>query len=614
MKKNLIVFITALMVLMPITTVKAEENYDTVILNGDLYDPLSELTLKNYNIGITSGKISIITRNEITGVTKIDATDKYVIPSFIDTFQTAQNENVDGFRIKDGVTTSVYKSDLPIEKYILQEEKPISYINRVMLFDITTTFNPDAKKDKKEEFINNIIDRLNEGYNGLYFKPDKLTKMPDLNKIDAKYPLFLDFFNMNDADIIPWLDKFNSENKEKRNLVIIGANYFFESFDNLIGYSNDNKNIFLGGYPFSYVNIRPKQLSDSKFSKLMGKVSINQNRFQVFKMDNSYKSIDETIAVLGVNNENLVDKILTSNSFLSQTFNHFETERLQTSDINTFIGRLFLSYDKKNLDLKKFFKNINYQTGLIREVFGKDSIMKNKGILELGADADLLILDPEKITPYSSMTEEMIPSGGIDLTMRNGYVIYDGKNLSTIAPKANYIKNEDLQYQTKEVELSTKGKKKETVKTIIYNNTNYISSEELASYLKIKQEIDRGVFYLGSIIRLEIGNKDFTIGTNKLSLENYPIFINGGYYISERDLDVLLNDYYDVTIDESKINFTPGKMAKLLDKSEDQENSINVTLNPVEIFKSYIIAFLLIIVFVILLNKPKIFRKVKGEK
>lgn len=614
MKKYIILLITFLIVIQPFYFVRAEETYDTVILNGNIYDPLTEITYKNYNIGITTGKITAITRDAITGVTTIDATDKYIIPSFIDTFNTPQNENIDALRIKDGVTTTVFKSDLPLEKYILQENKPISYINRVMLFDITSSFNPDAHKDKLDEFIANIKDRLSEGYAGLYYKPDALTKMPDLSEIDSKYPLFLDFFNMGDEDIIPWLDKFNSQNKEKRNLVVVGANYFYESLDNLIGFSDDNENVFLGGYPFSYVNIRPKQLSDSKFNKLVGKVSINQNRFNVFKIDNSYKSIDETIAVLGVNKENIIDKILNSSSFLSQTFNHFETERIQTSDINTFVGRLFLTYDKKNPDLNKILKTINSQTNLVRNVFGNDSIFKSKGIIEIGADADLLITEPEKITPYSSMTEEMIPSSGIDLTMRNGYVIYDGKTLTTIAPKANYIKIEEPFYQSKEVELSTKGKKKEMIKSLIYNNSNYISSETIANYLKIKYEVDRGVFYLGSIIRLEIGNNDFTIGTNKVQLQNEPLIINGGYYISERDLNTIFKDYFDVNIDESKINFTPGKMVKLLDKEENNENSINVSLNSIEIFKSYIIALLLIILFIILLNRSRIIRKLKGEK
>lgn len=614
MKKYIILLITILIVIQPLSIIRAEENYDTVILNGNIYDPYTKMTLKNYNIGITTGKITTITRDEITGVTSIDATDKYIIPSFIDTFKTPQRENIDGFRIKDGVTTSVFKSDLPLDKYILQEEKSISYVNRVMLYDITTSYNPNAHKDKRDEFISNIKDRLNEGYAGLYYKPNSLTKMPDLSEIDSEYPLFLDFFNVNDDDIIPILDKFKSINKEKRNIVVIASNYFYESLDNLLGYANNNDNIFLGGYPFSYVNIRPKQLSDTKFNKLIGKVSINQNRFNIFNMDKSYKSIDETIAVLGVNNNKMIDKILNSNSFLSQTFNHFETERIQTSDINTFVGRLFLTYDKKNTDLNKFLKSINYQTNLVRNVFGNDSVFKSKGILEVGSDADLIIIEPEKIAPYSSMTEEVLPSVGIVLTMRNGYIIYDGKDLSSIAPKANYIKNEELPFQSKEVELSTKGKKKETIKSIIYNNTNYISSKTISDYLKIKYELDCGVFYLGSIIRLEIGNSEFTIGTNKLKLQNKPLLINGGYYISERDLNTIFKDYYDVNIDESKINFTPSKMVKLLDKEENGENSINVTLNPVEILKSYIIAFLLILLFVILLNRTGIIRKFKGEK
>lgn len=610
--KKLLTIILAFLLINSIIIQAEPENYDTVILNGNIYDPLAGVYLKNYNIGISSGKIKKITRDEINGSNVIDAKDKLVLPGFIDALSDAKNEEYNQLRLKDGVTTTVIKSDLPFDKYILQEENQISYINRILIYDFTPIFNPNASKEEKEKFESDLNERLDEGYAGLYFKPTPNSKFPNLKNIPVNYPIYLDFFEFEDSKIIPWLDKFKNDQKNDRKIYIVNSNFHFSSMDNIIGYSNEEENVFMGGYPFSYTNIVPSEISDEKFNKLINQISINQNEFNIFRLSAENKNMTDTLSVIGLIDEKIINKALNCNSFVSESFNHFDASRISTAGINTFMGRLFLTFDKELPEQKDFYNTVFSQSTILRNIFGNRSFLQNKGCIETGADADLIIVNTENISQFSSMTEEIHPSTGIDSVIRNGYIIYDQGNYSTIAPKAYYLKDEIPSFIDESYTISTKGKKKRKFELLNYEGKHYVRAHELADYLNIKYEENGGTFYFGGIIRLEIGNRDFTIGTNKLSLKNSPHLIDGSYVIDINDLDDIFESYYNIEIGDETLNFSADKMSKLLDKKEDNGSSINVDLNPVSIFISYLMAAGLIFLFVFLLNKKRTKTK-KGE-
>lgn len=610
--KKLLTIILAFLLINSIIIQAEPENYDTVILNGNIYDPLAGVYLKNYNIGISSGKIKKITRDEINGSNVIDAKDKLVLPGFIDALSDAKNEEYNQLRLKDGVTTTVIKSDLPFDKYILQEENQISYINRILIYDFTPIFNPNASKEEKEKFESDLNERLDEGYAGLYFKPTPNSKFPNLKNIPVNYPIYLDFFEFEDSKIIPWLDKFKNDQKNDRKIYIVNSNFHFSSMDNIIGYSNEEENVFMGGYPFSYTNIVPSEISDEKFNKLINQISINQNEFNIFRLSAENKNMTDTLSVIGLIDEKIINKALNCNSFVSESFNRFDAPRPSTAGINTFMGRLFLTFDKELPEQKDFYNTVFSQSTILRNIFGNRSFLQNNGCIETGADADLIIVNTENISQFSSMTEEIHPSTGIDSVIRNGYIIYDQGNYSTIAPKAYYLKDEIPSFIDESYTISTKGKKKRKFELLNYEGKHYVRAHELADYLNIKYEENGGTFYFGGIIRLEIGNRDFTIGTNKLSLKNSPHLIDGSYVIDINDLDDIFESYYNIEIGDETLNFSADKMSKLLDKKEDNGSSINVDLNPVSIFISYLMAAGLIFLFVFLLNKKRTKTK-KGE-
>src|SRR5438034_4828730 len=80
--------------------------YDRVILGGHVMDPASRLDAIR-NIGLTGGRIAVITTHAISGRDTIDAKGLVVAPGFIDLHAHGQTPETYRFYALDGVTTAL---------------------------------------------------------------------------------------------------------------------------------------------------------------------------------------------------------------------------------------------------------------------------------------------------------------------------------------------------------------------------------------------------------------------------------------------------------------------------------------------------------------------------
>ena len=80
--------------------------YDLVILNGRVVDPESRLDAIR-NIGISNGKIQAISQKSLRGRTAVNATGLVVSPGFIDLHSHGQDQENYRFKAMDGVTTAL---------------------------------------------------------------------------------------------------------------------------------------------------------------------------------------------------------------------------------------------------------------------------------------------------------------------------------------------------------------------------------------------------------------------------------------------------------------------------------------------------------------------------
>src|SRR6266496_1044978 len=80
--------------------------YDRVILGGHVMDPASQLDAVR-NIGLTGGRVAVITTHTISGRDTVDARGLVVAPGFIDLHAHGQTPETYRFYALDGVTTAL---------------------------------------------------------------------------------------------------------------------------------------------------------------------------------------------------------------------------------------------------------------------------------------------------------------------------------------------------------------------------------------------------------------------------------------------------------------------------------------------------------------------------
>ena len=83
-----------------------DESFDLVIANGRVMDPESGLDAVR-NVGISGGKIRVISEGALNGKTILDAKGLVVAPGFIDLHEHGQEPRNYQFQAHDGVTTSL---------------------------------------------------------------------------------------------------------------------------------------------------------------------------------------------------------------------------------------------------------------------------------------------------------------------------------------------------------------------------------------------------------------------------------------------------------------------------------------------------------------------------
>jgi N-acyl-D-aspartate/D-glutamate deacylase len=102
----LIAFVVAIRFVNVRTTAASADVYDVVILSGRVIDPESGLDGVR-NVGISGQTIKVITPEPITGKTTIDATGLVVAPGFIDLHQHDNEPSDCALNVMDGVTSAL---------------------------------------------------------------------------------------------------------------------------------------------------------------------------------------------------------------------------------------------------------------------------------------------------------------------------------------------------------------------------------------------------------------------------------------------------------------------------------------------------------------------------
>ena len=607
MKRKMVFSLLIFLLLYSFTSLAADK-YDTVILHGDVYDPASNKSLEKYNIGIKDDKISIITLDDIVGNTIIDASGKLVIPAFIDSFQRHFGDKFDESRLFDGVVSSIYIADDNYDSFLLNNGANISYINRILLRDISNIY---ANKDQDQaytDFKSKVASAISDGFAGFYIKP--LTADPlDLNFIDSTFPLYLDLENINESEIIPFVSTLIETNKGRK-IHLLAANNFYNIMDDLLNFASDHNNFTLGGYPFSYVNIVPANQNSNYLKNLNGNLAVNKDNKESFPFNENYYKSNNRISIAGAINQETINKIVSSPSFTSESFDRAPGKIMNTQDINTFMARILMGSNTESLK-----EAISGQTKSVKDMFPAiDSPLLNKGMIQVGADADIVIIDSKVISQHSSIADVPNISSGIQTLIREGVVLINEGKIIPNTPKARWIKRTVASFdKIEDYKIDMRGKKTKDIDAISYNNRVLLPIGEICEFLGVSYEENLGIATIGDAIKLSIGNQFFSTGANKSELIDPPILINNEIYLSEKALANLFGGFYSVKTDNNLLKLKKNSKASLLE-APLQDGDINIILDAKNIIYVYLFSALLLISMILYLNLGKKNKKIERKK
>ena len=91
---------------LPVTAPAQAPTYDLVIANGRVMDPASGLDAVRH-LGITGGRIAVVSETPLQGSRVIDAGNHVVAPGFIDLHEHGQTEESYRMMVRDGVTSAL---------------------------------------------------------------------------------------------------------------------------------------------------------------------------------------------------------------------------------------------------------------------------------------------------------------------------------------------------------------------------------------------------------------------------------------------------------------------------------------------------------------------------
>ncbi|MEM1119789.1 MAG: amidohydrolase family protein [Bacteroidota bacterium] len=142
----------------------AQITYDIVLIGGTVMDPETEFEGVR-NVGILGNKIAEITENELSGKVEIDATDLVVAPGFIDLHVHGMTNKAHAYQVRDGITTALeLEAGIPFLKDWIAAKSGTSIVNfgataphatiRALAMERYNHFFREAKKVIAEEGMN----------------------------------------------------------------------------------------------------------------------------------------------------------------------------------------------------------------------------------------------------------------------------------------------------------------------------------------------------------------------------------------------------------------------------------------------------------------------------
>jgi N-acyl-D-aspartate/D-glutamate deacylase len=441
------------------------DSFDLVILNGRVIDPESK-TDSIRNLGISAGKIKIISNSQLNGRSVIDARGLVVSPGFIDLHQHGQDDENYRFKALDGVTSAleleVGTGD--VDKWYSEREGKtlINYgvsaghlAARMAAMKEPVTFLPTAEAARRAATDAEIADmkqRLEDGLKrgavavgfGIQYTPNASRwEILEMFRVAAKYgaschvhmrhagakepgssiqaleevisaaaitgaPLHVVHIQSTGGPATPKLLQMIAEAKSR------GLDVTTECYPYIAGMTDIKSAIFNEGWQEVF-GIDYKDLQWAATGERLTKETFEKYR-QTGGMVAVFSMTEEIVAAALKNPLTMI----ASDGILENGKGHPRTAGTYSRVLGKYVR------DERALTLMDALSKMTLLPA--QRLERRAPAMKDKGRIRIGADADLTIFDPQKISDCSTFQDPAQASTGINFVIVNGVtVVKDGQ-------------------------------------------------------------------------------------------------------------------------------------------------------------------------------------------
>jgi N-acyl-D-aspartate/D-glutamate deacylase len=437
----------------------AQERYDLVIRGGRVIDPETSLDAVR-NVGIRAGQIVALSESALSGTRVIDATGLVVAPGFIDLHQ--HDLSPAGVRIKamDGVTTALELEIGPpdVRKYLDARQ------GHMLINFGTSASHPWARNavmGKGEATEGELIPHAGPVTNDAA-TPEQIHRMQQhlRDQLDAgglgvgmgiqytpgaSRQEIIEMFRVAAERAVPVFVHMRGDRVESTGEVIAaaavtgaslhivhinssclrdapeclrmvagararGLDVTTESYPYIAGMTQINSALFNPGW---------REKAGMEYSDLM--IPNTGERLTKERFEQLHASPKPQIIIMFNNKPEVVDEVM-SNPLTLVASDGFPGH---PRNGGTF-AKVYSQYvhDRRTMTLMEAMRKMSYMPALRLEK--STAAARKKGRLQSGADADVVVFDPERFRDQSTFEKPDAPSVGVRYLVVNGTVVVDG--------------------------------------------------------------------------------------------------------------------------------------------------------------------------------------------
>lgn len=468
----LLAFLLSVFAISQVFTHPQEKQFDLVIINGRVINPETGVD-SVLNIGIQGRTIVMVTNRPLEGKKVIDASGLVVSPGFIDILSYDPNPTGIWNKLADGVTTNLAMHGGTSNPRIWyanyeRQHQPLNFGASFFYTEARNQFNltryQSANKGQIQKLVSVAERALKQGALGISFSleyvpgisPEEVVPQMQLAK---KYDVPV-FFHARYSDMeepgtnIDALNEIIGYAKQTGAAVHIdhinstGGTFSMKHSLKIIENAQaTGLNITACTYPYNYWGT---YLNSARFDKgWQQRFHISYGDLQLAgtnerlteKSFKKYQALGKLVVAYAIPEEDVEESLrspfvmIGSDAILGSGYNNHPRA---SGAFSRTIG--LYARDKKVISLMDAIARMTILPA--RRLERKVSVMKKKGRISVGADADIVIFDYDKIIDRSTVEHPEYQSAGIDYVIVGGKIVKDRSGLKKNVREGRPIKND----------------------------------------------------------------------------------------------------------------------------------------------------------------------------